>query len=71
MDTAVYFAPEQPGTYTIFIRPLGPGGWLPSRVRQLEVAARPVCQEFHVDLNEDAPHVAEGAKVDLVPAWIR
>jgi hypothetical protein len=71
VDTAVYFAPEQPGTYTIFIRPLGPGGWLPSRVRQLEVAALPVCQEFHVDLNEDAPHVAEGAKVDLVPAWIR
>jgi hypothetical protein len=46
------FAPPGPGTYTMFIRPLGSRGWMPAVSRLLEIAPRPICQEFELNVPE-------------------
>jgi hypothetical protein len=75
VDNAVYFAPPGPGMYTIFVRPLGSGGWMPAVSRPIEVATRPICQEFALDVlersvppeNPDPP----ARPVECLPLWIR
>ncbi len=38
VDRAVYFAPPEPGTYTVFVRLLGSRGWTPATSWQIEIA---------------------------------
>ncbi len=71
VDNAVYFAPPEPGTYTIFIRPLRSGGWLPGVSRSIVVAPRPICQEFAIDVLGRTVPVDHPEPVECLPMWIR
>jgi hypothetical protein len=50
VDSALYFGPAGPGRYTVFVRPRGPSGWMPVIARQIDIASRPTCQQFTLDL---------------------
>lgn len=65
IDRAAYFAPAQAGTYTVFLRPLGG----PVLSQEIEVAARPICQEFTLERFGPAP--PGDRAVECLPVWIR
>jgi hypothetical protein len=71
VDRAVYFRPPRPGTYSVFVRHLGPRGWTPVACSPIEVVPRPVCQEF--TLTEPVPTVPSEHSpiVEPLPLWIR
>lgn len=71
VDNAVYFAPPGPGTYTVFIRPLGSCGWMPSVSRLLEIAPRPICQEFALNVLERSVPPESPKPLECLPLWIR
>jgi hypothetical protein len=79
VDRAVYFRPPEPGTYTVFVRSLGSGRWTPVTSWQVEIAARPICQEFAltvpgraVSSEHASEHPSEHAdKAACLPVWIR
>jgi len=71
VDNAVYFAPANPGTYTIVIRALGSRGWMPAVSHTIEVVSRPICQEFTLDLWEPAVQMEDSALLECLPLWIR
>jgi hypothetical protein len=70
VDHAVYFSPPGAGSYTIFIRPLGPRGWLPVVNRPIEIVSRPLCQDFWVDLSEPSMPKEGAESFGRVPLWI-
>ena len=69
VDTAAYFAPPHPGTYTVAVRALGRGesGCLVSEV--IQVAPRPLCQDFAFNLH-DASVPANGPSLECMPVRI-
>jgi len=71
IDKAVYFAPPGPGPYTVFIRPVGSGGRMPVMSRLVEIAQRPVCQEFTVEVLERTVPTGRPGTVECLPLWIR
>ena len=73
VDTAVYFAPPGPGTYTVFVRNLGPAGWTPAVNRLIDVTRRPICQEFSLDVvGGTVPVPSDHAEpLECLPLWIR
>ncbi|HTS51321.1 MAG TPA: hypothetical protein VMH05_25410 [Bryobacteraceae bacterium] len=71
VDHAVYFEPPVPGTYTVFIRPLGSSGWMPDISHSIEVAARPICQEFAFNVLERSVPSVHSESVESLPLWIR
>lgn len=71
VDHAVYFEPTAPGTYTVFVRPLGPSGWMPGVSRSIELAARPICQEFTFNVLERSVPSVHSGSVESLPLWIR
>jgi hypothetical protein len=71
VDRAVYFAPPKPGSYTVFVRVLGSRGWTPATSWQIEVAARPICQQFTLaEPGQTAPS-EHSNRVECQPLWIR
>jgi hypothetical protein len=71
VDQAVYFRPAEPGTYTVFIRVLGSRGWTPATSWQIEVAARPICQEFTLAAPGCAVPSEHSGTLECQPLWIR
>ncbi|MBZ5601729.1 MAG: radical SAM protein [Acidobacteriia bacterium] len=71
VDTAAYFAPAGPGKYTIQARGLGRSGWMPAVSRTIEIAPRPLCQEFSLDVSGSPATPEQGGEVDRLPLWIR
>ena len=69
VDHAVYFAPPKPGIYTISTRALGSRGWMSAKSQSIEVAPRPLCQEFTLDISE--PIVPKGGPESLVSLPLR
>jgi hypothetical protein len=70
VDKVVYFAPPEPGTYTVFVRPLGSSGWMPAVSRSIEIASRPICQEFTLDVpGRTVP--PNQRSIESLPLWIR
>jgi len=70
VDNAVYFAPPKPGMYTVFVRPLGSSGWMPAAM-PIEIAPRPVCQEFALEVPARTVPSARLETVESLPLWIR
>lgn len=70
VDSAVYFSPRNPGKYTIFVRPLGSCGWMPAVGTPIEVASRPICQEFAADLSGPAAPMENPERLECLPLWI-
>jgi hypothetical protein len=70
LDHAVYFQPASPGPYTIFVRTLGPRGWVQAARRTIEVTVRPICQDFLLDLAGPAPSNDAGGEVECLPLRI-
>ena len=71
VDRAVYFVPPAPGTYTVFIRLLDSHGWTPARSWQIEIAARPICQEFTLAVPGGSAASEHSGTVESEPLWIR
>ena len=71
VDRAAYFRPARPGTYTIHVRTLGARGWTPATVCEIEIAPRPVCQEFTVSLSGFPVPLEPSGDVESLPLWIR
>lgn len=71
VDRAVYFRPPQPGIYTVFVRSLGQCGWTPGTSWQIEIAARPICQEFTLSLPGRTVPSGRAGAVEYLPLWIR
>jgi MoaA/NifB/PqqE/SkfB family radical SAM enzyme len=74
VDRAVYFRPSEPGVYTVSVRVLGSLGWTPDTTFQIEIAPRPICQEFTFVLPERTVpprNSRHAAMVESLPLWIR
>jgi hypothetical protein len=71
VDRAAYFRPARPGTYTVHVRTLGARGWTPATVCEIEIAPRPVCQEFTVSLSGFPVPLEPSGDVESLPLWIR
>lgn len=70
VDSAVYFTPPGPGTYAVFIRALGPSGWMPTVSRLIEVVPRPICQEFILNMLGPPTASDPSGSVESLPFWI-
>jgi len=74
VDTAMYFTPPAPGPCTVVVQPLTASGWGPPVAREIEVRARPLCQELRIDLSGgSAGRVPTpcGPPMAPLPSWIR
>jgi len=69
VDTAAYFAPPHPGAYTVAVRALGSGGWMPAVSEVVQVEPRPLCQDFALNLH-DARIRADGPSLECMPVRI-
>lgn len=71
LDSGVYFIGQATGIYTVVGHFLGSEGWLAPQARQIQLADRPVCQEFQVDFRSlDYPVVTAPADIEWSPMWI-
>jgi MoaA/NifB/PqqE/SkfB family radical SAM enzyme len=72
IDTAVYYGPQSPGRYTAFVRMLRRCGWSRIQTWRLEVASRPLCQQWNLDLTRPPVESTPGGeRRRALPAWIR
>jgi hypothetical protein len=76
VDTAVYFTPSPGSRYTAFVRMLGERGSTRSAALRLEVANRPLCQEFSFSPSDfevaqrENPVSGSATPTPAEPCWI-
>lgn len=71
VDTAIYFNAPKVGRYTVSVQRLEARGWGPVSRHTFDVLERPACQEFKLDVGEDAGPGQIVRNPMVLPFWIR